>query len=81
MIVARDCENKQLKGPFSLSCSSDTQSQLLSASTGVDVSGRVIFYSVSQNLQMHIPGVFLLLFFFFLIYRSYLSKENSFLAD
>ncbi len=58
MIVARDCENKQLKGPFSLSCSSDTQSQLLSASTGIDVSRRVISYSVSQIIQMHIPSVF-----------------------
>lgn len=39
MIVARDWENKQLKGPFSLSCGSDTQSQLLSAITGINVSG------------------------------------------
>ena len=56
MIVARDCENKQLKGPFSLSCSSDTQSQLLSAAAGMDVSRRVISYAVSQIKQIHITG-------------------------
>lgn len=42
MIVAHDCENKQLKGAFSLNCSSDTQSQLLSASAGIDVRCRII---------------------------------------
>lgn len=53
MIVECDCENKHLKGPFSLSCGSDTQSQSLSASRGIDVSRRLISHSASQIIQQH----------------------------
>ena len=49
MIVAHDCENKQLKGPFSISCSSDTQSQLLSASIGIHLSIEVYFLPCVKN--------------------------------
>lgn len=59
MIVARDWENKQLKGPLSPGRGSDAQSQLLSAIAGINVSGRGYFLlCVTNNRTESLQPVF-----------------------